>query len=162
MKAQSMALNHCLGTWIIAEACCDEWIGQLCLVEAAVADFDGEMSLASSEAPATAHLSDDGEVVVRVIRLDSLVERGEIEPASVMKIDVECSEVKALERCGGTIEKYRPRILLATHNRELHTQCVEFLERRGYRIELVADLSLEGAELVRAALSGGVEFLRLM
>jgi len=45
------------------------------LVEAAVADFDGEMSLASSEAPATAHLSDDGEVVVRVIRLDSLVER---------------------------------------------------------------------------------------
>jgi FkbM family methyltransferase len=118
------------------------------VVGAGIADFDGEMRLESSEAPATAHLSDDGDVVVRVAKLDSLVERGEIEPPSVMKIDVECSEVKALEGAASTIEKYRPRILLATHTRELHAECVQFLERREYRIQLVAELSVEGAELV--------------
>jgi len=65
-----------------------------------------------------------------------------------MKIDVECSEVKALEGAAGTIEKYSSADFAGDAQSGLHTQCVEFLERRGYRIELVADLSLEGAELV--------------
>ncbi len=118
------------------------------VIEAAVADFDGEMTLDSSEAPTTAHLSDGGDVAVRVMRVDSLVERGEIRPPSVMKIDVEGSEMKLLRGAAGTIEKYRPRILLATHERELHGECVEFLERRGYRIEMLGELALAGAELV--------------
>ena len=59
------------------------------VVEVAVADFDREMKFESSGAPATAHLSEGGDVAVRVVRLDSLVERGEIRPPSVMKIDVE-------------------------------------------------------------------------
>ena len=89
-----------------------------------------------------------GDIAVRVVRLDSLVERGEIRPPNVMKIDVECSEVKALEGAAATIARYRPRILLATHNRELHAECVELLERRGYRVEMLAELALSGAELV--------------
>jgi FkbM family methyltransferase len=118
------------------------------VIAAAVADFDGEMKFESSEAPATAHLSEGGDVAVRVVRLDSLVERGEIRPPSVMKIDVECSEVKLLLGAAKTIEEYRPRILLATHDRELHAECVGFLERRGYRVEMLTELSIEGAELV--------------
>ncbi len=118
------------------------------VVEAAVADVDGEMRFASSEEPTTAHLSESGEVAVRVCRLDSLVERGEIRPPSVMKIDVECSEVKVLEGAANTIGEFRPRILLATHNRELHAECVEFLARRGYRVEMLTELALSGAELV--------------
>jgi FkbM family methyltransferase len=118
------------------------------VIEAAVADFDGEMKFESSEAPATAHLSERGDVAVRVVRLDSLVESGEIRPPSVMKIDVECSEMKLLLGAAKTIEKYRPRILLATHDRELHGECVGFLEERGYRIEMLSELSMAGAELV--------------
>jgi hypothetical protein len=38
--------------------------------------------------------------------------------------------------------------LLATHNRELHADCVEFLKRRGYRVEMLTELALSGAELV--------------
>lgn len=118
------------------------------VIDAAVADFEGKTKFESSELPATAHLSESGDVAVRVIRLDSMVERGEIRPPNVMKIDVECSEVKALHGAVETLGKYRPRILLATHNRELHSECVEFLERLGYRVELLADLSLSGTELV--------------
>ena len=118
------------------------------VIEAAVADFEGEMRFESSDEPTTAHLSAGGDVAVRVVRLDSLVERGEIRPPQVMKIDVECSEVKALEGAVETIEKFRPRILLATHNRELHAECVEFLKRRGYRVEMLTELALSGAELV--------------
>jgi FkbM family methyltransferase len=118
------------------------------VIDAAVADFDGEMKFERSAEPSTAHLSDGGDVAVRVVRLDSLVERGEVRPPDVMKIDVECSEVKALAGAARTIEKFRPRILLATHNRELHAECVEFLERRGYRIEMLTELALAGAELV--------------
>jgi FkbM family methyltransferase len=118
------------------------------VIEAAVADFDGEMRFASSGEPTTAHLSDGGDVAVRVIRLDSMVESGAIRPPNVMKVDVECSEVKALEGAAGTIDKFRPRILLATHNRELHAECVEFLEQREYRVEMLTELALSGAELV--------------
>lgn len=118
------------------------------VMDAAVADFDGEMRLESSEAPTTAHLSDVGDVAVRVVRLDSLVESGKIRPPNVMKIDVEGSEAKALAGAAETIKKYRTRILLATHNRELHAQCVELLERLGYRIELLAELTMAGTELV--------------
>lgn len=118
------------------------------VMDAAVADFDGEMTLEASEAPTTAHLSVGGDLNVRVVRLDSLVERGESRAPDVMKIDIEGSEVKALAGAGATIEKYRPRILLATHNRELHEECVEFLERRGYRIELLEELTMAGTELV--------------
>jgi FkbM family methyltransferase len=119
-----------------------------CVIEAAVADFDGEMRFESSEAPATAHLSEGGDVAVRVVRLDSLLDRGEIRAPNVMKIDVECSEVKLLLGAAKTIEKYRPRILLSTHDRELHAQCVGFLERCGYRVEMLTELSLAGAELL--------------
>src|SRR5579871_6413895 len=118
------------------------------VMDAAVADFDGEMRFDASDAPTTAHLVDGGGLVVRVVTLDSLVERGEIQPPSVMKIDVECSEWKALQGAARTIEKHRPRILLATHNRELHAECVKFLERSGYRIELLTALTLAGTELV--------------
>lgn len=118
------------------------------VIEVAVADFDGEMTLDSSEAPATAHLSEGGDVAVRVVRLDAIVARGEIRPPDVMKIDVEGSEMKALLGTARTIEKFRPRILLATHDRELHAECVAILERFGYRVELLAELSLAGTELV--------------
>jgi FkbM family methyltransferase len=118
------------------------------VIDAAVADFDGEMRFTSSEAPTTAHLVDSGDVAVRVVALDSLVEGGEIRPPGVMKVDVECSEVKALRGAERTIERYRPRILLATHNRELHVECVELLEGVGYRIELLAELTMAGTELI--------------
>ena len=118
------------------------------VIDAAVADRDGEMRLDGSNAPTTAHLADGGGFVVRVVSLDSLVERGEIRPPCVMKIDVECSEVKALQGAVRTIEKYRPRILLATHNRELHAECVEFLERFEYRVKLLAELTMAGTELI--------------
>jgi FkbM family methyltransferase len=116
--------------------------------DAAVADSNGEMRFDASDTPTTAHLVDVGGLDVRVVTLDSLVERREIRPPSVMKIDVECSEVKALKGSARTIEKYRPRILLATHNRELHSECVGFLERFGYRVEVLGNLSMAGAELV--------------
>ena len=118
------------------------------VMDAAVVDRDGEMQLDGSAAPATAHLVEGGNFAVRVVSLDSLVERGEIRPPNVMKIDVECSEVKALRGAVRTIETFRPRILLATHNRELHAECVEFLERCAYRVELLAELTLAGTELV--------------
>jgi FkbM family methyltransferase len=123
-------------------------LGNCRVIDGAVADFDGEMTLESSEAPTTAHLSDGGDLSVRVVRVDSLVARGEIRAPDVMKIDIEGSEVKALTGAAETIEQYRPRILMATHNRELHAECVEFLERRGYRIELLEELTLAGTELV--------------
>src|ERR1700722_14828318 len=72
------------------------------VIDAAVADFDGEMRFEASAEPTTAHLSESGDVAVRVVRLDSLVEQGEVRPPDVMKIDVECAEVKALAGAAAT------------------------------------------------------------
>jgi FkbM family methyltransferase len=118
------------------------------VIEAAVSDVEGEQNFETGAKSTTAHLSEGGDVVVRSVRLDALVENGAIAPPNAMKVDVEGSELRALEGAAGTIEAYRPAILLATHNAELHAACVDFLRARGYRIELLTRESLAGAELI--------------
>jgi FkbM family methyltransferase len=83
-------------------------------------------------------------VEVEVVPIDELVRSGELPPPTVVKIDVEGSEVDVLRGMAETIEQHRPAIVC-----ELHETAVEFaelMEAHGYTLE-----NLEGKGPVREA-----------
>jgi FkbM family methyltransferase len=120
---------------------------QNCVVfEAAAGNADGEARFEDWADPTMGRLSERGKIVVRSVRLDSLVSEGEIRPPNVMKIDIEGGELDALKGCVQTIEKYRPTIVLATHGPDVHRSCVQFLRERSYRLESLTTEPVDSTE----------------
>jgi FkbM family methyltransferase len=119
------------------------------ILEAATAEVDGYAHFDPSPEPSMAHLSEHGEKTVRTVRVDTLVESGEIRPPNVMKIDIEGAESAALQGAAQTIERHRPTIFLSTHGPEVHRSCLQFLRDRRYHLEsLTADPVESSAELL--------------
>jgi FkbM family methyltransferase len=104
------------------------------IVEAAVTADDGWGYLDASGDRSMAHLSEGGENTVRTVKLDTLVESGEIRPPKVLQIDIEGAEFEALRGGARMIEACRPAILLATHGAGVHQDCVRFLVAQGYHL----------------------------
>jgi FkbM family methyltransferase len=121
------------------------------VVEAAVAASEGYSRFDPSPAHTTAHLAETGQEIVRTLNLDPLVSRGEILPPDVVKIDIEGSELQALEGFQQTITKYRPTIFLATHGAELHKACLEFFIKCDYGLESLTSKSFELTDEVLAS-----------
>jgi FkbM family methyltransferase len=122
------------------------------IVEAAAAATDRYARFDPSPHPSTAHLSEDGQNTVRTVRVDTLLESGEIRPPNVLKIDVEGAELRALRGSLRTIEAHRPTILLATHGPVMHQSCLQFLGHRGYRLASLTPHRVEStAELIARA-----------
>ena len=82
-------------------------------------------------------LSGEGGIVVPTATLDSLVESGRILPPNYIKIDIEGSELLALQGARETFQRYRPVLFLATHSRQIHNECCRLLESWGYECSLV-------------------------
>jgi FkbM family methyltransferase len=77
-------------------------------------------------------LSGDGGIVVPTATLDSLVESGTILPPNYIKMDIEGSELLALQGAQKIFQRYRPVLFLATHSRQIHNECCRLLESWGY------------------------------
>ncbi|MEO8768534.1 MAG: FkbM family methyltransferase [Ferruginibacter sp.] len=73
---------------------------------------------------------------VQSYSVDSLLQQGYRKPG-IIKIDVEGAEYDVLVGAKNTLEKYHPKILLATHDTHLEgvkDQCIHFLKALGYKI----------------------------
>jgi len=66
--------------------------------------------------------------------LDSLIERGAIEPPDVVKVDVEGAELLVLKGLSRALRDHRPALFLEIHTRDLAKECEEFLKQRGYDV----------------------------
>ncbi len=55
---------------------------------------------------------------------------------TIIKIDVEGDEFKALIGGRNTLKKYHPKIILETHSPQLRTDCLNFLFKLNYKIKL--------------------------
>ncbi len=76
-------------------------------------------------------------ITVKCFSIDELVQQG-YEPPDIIKIDVEGAEYDVLLGAVGTLKKYRPRILLATHDCHLpgvRDSCLSFLKGIGYAVD---------------------------
>jgi FkbM family methyltransferase len=95
--------------------------------------------------PATGHLAPDGNVDVRVRRLDDVVQSTGIIP-DVLKIDVEGGEVNVLDGARESLTRHRPILFLSTHGPYMHSRCLTRLNALGYQgttLEQTADGSCE-------------------
>ncbi len=106
------------------------------VIEAAVADFSGtaRFSDGSDYNPKciSAHLSNEGEIEVRTLTLDEVVESGEAPSPRLMKIDVEGAEVMVLRGAHRLLERTGPTLVIDTHGRATHEKCCDFLRGLGY------------------------------
>lgn len=115
-------------------------IDSLAIVRAAVSDENGEAELDVSRAAVEASIvwrsSSPRLVRVPKVTIDSLVEQKELPKVTLIKLDVEGAEFDALRGGAGTIERFRPDILLEvwgdSYDR-VTPKCADFLKRRGYR-----------------------------
>lgn len=76
-------------------------------------------------------------IEVQVARLDTLLERQEIAPPGLLKIDIEGAEQDALDGAAQTVERHRPTLLIEVHSFELLTSCRQWLAERNYRMRVV-------------------------
>lgn len=87
----------------------------------------------------------EADLEVTVLTLDGLVESGEVPPPDLVKMDVEGSEVDALEGADTVLGDARPTVLLSVHGPETSRRCAEILRGRGYRLEALEASDLEDA-----------------
>lgn len=104
------------------------------VVDKAISDIVGTLKFNSNTGTGTGQLSETGNIEVNSTSIDTLISEGKPMP-NLIKIDVEGGEVGVLKGAVQTIEKAKPKIILATHGEELHSFCLSFLSERGYRIE---------------------------
>jgi FkbM family methyltransferase len=74
------------------------------------------------------------EIVVPMVRLDSLVLGRGLPWPDVLKIDVEGAELEVLDGAAQLLARKPPKIFLEAHSARLAEQCAERLGRCGYRI----------------------------
>ncbi len=105
------------------------------IIDACVGDHAGAAKLETRVGTGKGHVSDEGNVEVRMVVLDELVKSGDLPAPQFMKIDVEGGEMMVLEGAREIIETHHPRMVLATHSPELRQACSDFLTARGYEMQ---------------------------
>jgi hypothetical protein len=78
------------------------------------------------------HLSGEGGITVPTATLVSVVDDGAVLPPDYVKMDIEGAELLALRGASRTFLRFRPVLFLATHGREVATECRRLLELWGY------------------------------
>ena len=104
------------------------------IVASAVSDRKGTARFDSQGDPHMTRLRAQGAMTVKLTSIDYLLGSGEIAPPHVIKCDIEGAEFEALIGARDALERYRPKILLATHGSAVHKRCCDFLIAIGYSV----------------------------
>ncbi len=110
---------------------------QISVIEAAVSDHSGEAYFDLGASSAMGHLSEAGEMRVRMVCLDEMLNKGDLLPPDYIKLDVEGAEYEVLLGARHLLETHRPVIFLDTHNRKAHHLTIALLEEIGYRFKIL-------------------------
>lgn len=85
----------------------------------------------------------------RVVPLDAYRERHSLPPPTLLKLDVEGSEVRALRGAEGTLSRHRPLLLVEFHNMALGLEGHAWLATQGYGLA-----GLDGTPVTPQVLAG--------
>jgi FkbM family methyltransferase len=116
------------------------------LIEAAVTEQSGELEFIVMPQTSMGKLSlssfqaenQSGQKIrVRAVSLDALLVAGEVQPPTLMKVDVEGAELLLLRGARNLLATHRPKLFMEIHSRELARECRAFLEPLGYEIQVV-------------------------
>lgn len=96
-----------------------------------------------------------GSIVVETSTLDAVMDREQLRPPNLVKIDVEGAELDVLRGMIGTLRKYGPKIIVEVDD-EVQTRCLDklsasqaFLRDLGYRIDILPNSYQDGHWFVR-------------
>jgi FkbM family methyltransferase len=120
------------------------------VIDVAVSDSFGTVYFKEGSNRSTGRINDEGEMRVRTVSLDWLIEEGEIPIPDQIKIDVEGGELAVLEGGKLLLERSRPTVFLATHGRVVHQKCCNFLSSIDYSIESMDGKDLEESREILA------------
>jgi FkbM family methyltransferase len=120
--------------------------------DVAVSNSNGTAKFDFGLHPHLGHLGGDSDkaVSMHTVTLDSLVASGQIKPPDFIKCDIEGAEFDALTGAAGTLSKYSPVILLATHGPKVHDDCCTLLAGLGYQLTPLDSPSLNKASEILA------------
>lgn len=114
------------------------------LLEFAISDSEKEVEFSYNKILAESNTYVESTVIytgerikVKCYSIDGLVEMGYPAP-NVIKIDIEGAEYDALIGATNTLIKYKPNLLLATHNCKVpgvKEKCLAYLKELGYTLE---------------------------
>lgn len=100
-----------------------------------------------------------GRIDVETASLDTLVDRGQVKPPNVIKIDVEGAEMEVLQGMQRVLRQWSPTVILELDDeatgvceRKVST-CRSFLQDLGYQTELLPNSYPEGRWVVRHVLA---------
>ena len=113
----------------------------------AISDEVGTLSFESEGTRAIGRLGTQGNVVVETSTLDFLLGEGRIASPDCIKMDIEGAEYRAIHTARECFAKYRPKLFLALHGKEVHENCCRLLTSWGYEYEYMRRESEERAEL---------------
>lgn len=99
----------------------------------AISDEEGTVRFAAGRGSGTGHLSQRGTDEVRSTTIDAFCARSGVSP-SLIKMDVEGAELRALQGAIKVLERARPVVLLSTHGTQVHDACEDLLRGAGYRV----------------------------
>jgi FkbM family methyltransferase len=108
------------------------------IIEAAVADADGEGAFLRHSRPFQGRMDAAGDLRVRVVSLDGVVRQDQRRAPDILKIDVEGAELRVLHGATEILAKHQPIIFLATHGAHLYAECCSILEENCYTWEVLA------------------------
>jgi FkbM family methyltransferase len=103
-----------------------------------------ELLLYEGQGNSTAHLAYPGEMGsgadrlrITKVRMDDLVEAGDIRPPRIIKVDVEGHGGNALRGAASTIDRHRPVIIMSFHSGEESNEANEVLQPLGYKAQVI-------------------------
>ncbi len=118
-------------------------IANATVVEAAVSDRSGEVNFDNATGTATGQIKASGSLRVRVLKLDEFIAENNLPLPNYLKIDVEGAEMLVLSGARELLKSGRPKVFLATHSDELHTQCITFSTSLGYQLQAIGGPTVE-------------------
>jgi FkbM family methyltransferase len=120
------------------------------VIDAAVSDSFGTAYFKEGSNRSTGRIGDEGEMQVRTVSLDWLIENGEISIPDQIKIDVEGGELDVINGGRLLLERSRPTVFLATHGRVIHRRCCDLLSSLGYSFQAIDGKNLEQSKEILA------------
>jgi FkbM family methyltransferase len=107
------------------------------VLEVGVSDQQGMASFRDEETRGMGRLQPGGNLSVRTVTLDQLLQEQRIAPPNCIKMDIEGAEFRALSGARACFQNHKPTLILATHGREVHGQCCQLLHSWGYDCRLL-------------------------
>jgi len=114
-------------------------LNNVTIMDAGVGASPGVARFETHTGTGTGHLSEQGNLEVKLVSLDDLFCRGEVPKPSLIKIDVEGAEQQVLAGAGEIIKTARPILFISTHGSENHHAVMNYLAAHGYSHELMEE-----------------------